>query len=229
MIDFQPHIFRLESTLEVDWNDLFKVESERPSLETLDSFRRTPNPIPYNSIFPALGPLIEERRLVHDELFKVINGEHDVNTVAPGLHQLLTTAHPTYGIPDLDEVKERASLLIAISSCHISRQYSEDKDIDRAITWFGFARHWQGIHYQLGAKILLESIEASKNARIRWVGDPVSIAKGEVKKCWELWQSELSRYKSKAAFARDMLDKYEELTSQRVIERWCKEWETEPS
>ena len=32
------------------------------------------------------------------------------------------------------------------------------------------------------------------------------------------------RYKSKAAFARDMLEKCEHLTSTKKIEDWCREW-----
>lgn len=54
-------------------------------------------------------------------------------------------------------------------------------------------------------------------------------AKQNVRECWEAWQQKPEPYKSKSAFARAMLDKYGELGSQRVIERWCKEWESELS
>ncbi len=76
---------------------------------------------------------------------------------------------------------------------------------------------------------MTRSTRAKLLARNRHIADPKQRAKEHVRDCWERWKNEPSRYKGKAAFARDMLDKYEELTSQRVIERWCKEWESEPS
>jgi len=45
-----------------------------------------------------------------------------------------------------------------------------------------------------------------------------------IKDCWNEWQKDGARYKSKAAFARDMLSKCEKLTSQKKIEDWCREW-----
>lgn len=69
--------------------------------------------------------------------------------------------------------------------------------------------------------------------------DPKQAAKQQVKDCWDNWKKKSTQYKSKSAFARDMLDKFPSykdengrqvgLESQRVIERWCKEWESEPS
>lgn len=51
-------------------------------------------------------------------------------------------------------------------------------------------------------------------------------AKAGVREWWERWQSDPSMYKSKAAFARIMCDKYsDELESTQVIERWCTEWQ----
>jgi hypothetical protein len=51
-------------------------------------------------------------------------------------------------------------------------------------------------------------------------------AKVQVKECWEKWQQEKSRYDGKAAFARDMLDKFpDDLKSQQVIEGWARAWE----
>jgi hypothetical protein len=53
-------------------------------------------------------------------------------------------------------------------------------------------------------------------------------AKELVKECWKKWQLEPDNYKSKAAFARDMLSKNEDvLSSSKVIEDWCREWERE--
>jgi hypothetical protein len=66
-------------------------------------------------------------------------------------------------------------------------------------------------------------------ARKRHIADPKQAAKQHVRECWELWQKEPARYAGKAAFARDMLSKYEDLKSQPVIEGWCRDWESSPS
>jgi hypothetical protein len=55
--------------------------------------------------------------------------------------------------------------------------------------------------------------------------DPKQKEKAFIFQRWQEWQREPKRYKSKAAFARDMLDKCEHLTSQKKIEDWCREWE----
>lgn len=70
---------------------------------------------------------------------------------------------------------------------------------------------------------------AQAAAKQRVAGDPKQVAKVQVRECWELWREHPERYKSKSAFARDMLAKFDDLESQRVIERWCKEWESELS
>jgi hypothetical protein len=80
--------------------------------------------------------------------------------------------------------------------------------------------------------IVLENanaVRARVSAQARLANDPKQADKASVRECWVLWQKEPTRYKSKAAFGRDMLDKFRYLESQRVIERWCKEWESEPS
>lgn len=46
-----------------------------------------------------------------------------------------------------------------------------------------------------------------------------------IKECWNEWQKNPTKYKSKRAFADDMLDKCEHLESQKKITDWCREWE----
>ncbi|WP_186184494.1 hypothetical protein [Burkholderia gladioli] len=62
-------------------------------------------------------------------------------------------------------------------------------------------------------------------SRARYLKDPKQLAKAEVKKLWELWRLDASRYPSKAAFARDMVEKFDELKSSKKIEDWTREWE----
>lgn len=70
---------------------------------------------------------------------------------------------------------------------------------------------------------------SSKGGYKKHENSPQSAGKIFVEMCWRDWQSKPSMYASKAAFARDMLDKREELKSSQVIERWCRAWEQGPS
>jgi hypothetical protein len=65
---------------------------------------------------------------------------------------------------------------------------------------------------------------AKKAAKSRHERDPKQKAKIDVEQCWNLWQRNPTNYKSKASFAKDMLEKYE-LSNQQVIVRWCTGWE----
>ena len=69
------------------------------------------------------------------------------------------------------------------------------------------------------------SQRATKAAFKRHKNDPKQTAKIFVRECWNDWQKEPNRYKSKAAFARDMREKYPNLESQPVLENWCRTWE----
>ncbi len=63
-----------------------------------------------------------------------------------------------------------------------------------------------------------------QGALAKLANDPKQAAKAKVKECWDEWQLKPANYKSKSAFAKDMLDKFEDLDSQAVITRWCGEW-----
>ncbi len=68
---------------------------------------------------------------------------------------------------------------------------------------------------------------AYQGAMERIKRDPKQKEKEFVKSCWEDWQKTPSNYEGKAAFARDMLSKCEQLKSQKKIEDWCRKWEKE--
>jgi len=79
-------------------------------------------------------------------------------------------------------------------------------------------------------KVVLEEFNKTikKDAAIqRWLNDPKTIEKALVKECWIAWQKDKSRYKTQISFAEDMLDKFTNLTSTKVIEKWCSEWKKE--
>ena len=75
-------------------------------------------------------------------------------------------------------------------------------------------------------KLIVSELKKDAAAQ-RWETDPKSKDKAFVKDCWLDWNKNPARYKSKIAFAKDMLDKCEYLTSTKVIEDWCREWNKE--
>lgn len=59
-------------------------------------------------------------------------------------------------------------------------------------------------------------------------GDGKQAAKRSIRELWVEWKTKApDRYRSNAAFARDMLDKFTVLTSNKVIEGWCTDWSEE--
>jgi hypothetical protein len=48
-----------------------------------------------------------------------------------------------------------------------------------------------------------------------------------MRECWADWQVNPERYRGKAEFARDMLDKFPDWCNQKVIEDFCRDWEKE--
>lgn len=91
----------------------------------------------------------------------------------------------------------------AIDCFHIASQVSEaDKSRERVLSEWG------------------------RNARKKALrNDPKQADKLLVKQCWDAWRRAPESYTSKAAFARDMLEKCSKLTSSKVIEDWCRLWE----
>jgi hypothetical protein len=73
------------------------------------------------------------------------------------------------------------------------------------------------------------SVKQGERARARYAHDRdgKQAAKAEVKDWWLKWQSDPTLYRSAAAFARAMLDKYPTLDSQPVIEQWVRGWKKE--
>jgi len=68
------------------------------------------------------------------------------------------------------------------------------------------------------------SESAKRKASIRHAKDPKHLEIEHVKECWDLWQSNPTRYKTNTAFANDMLDKYQHLESLAYITKLCRDW-----
>lgn len=93
----------------------------------------------------------------------------------------------------------------------------------------GFTFAYRGmtcVHENMRFIIIDERSRRGRDAqRARMRADPKQIEKALVLECWQDWQKKPGNYKSKAAFARDMQNKYEHLTSHKVITDWCLGWE----
>ncbi|GHC88209.1 hypothetical protein GCM10007320_35140 [Pseudorhodoferax aquiterrae] len=70
---------------------------------------------------------------------------------------------------------------------------------------------------------------ALAGAKAKLAKDPKQEAKREVKEWWLSWRANPALYPGKSSFARAMLDKYPDLSSQPVIEGWSRSWEKEES
>lgn len=123
----------------------------------------------------------------------------------------------------------RVQLLAFILQINDSYYYLHNGDLGNSILAYGQANLLLGS----SSGRLISALGKGSSYNIATLGaqsklksDPKQAAKKLVLEIWEKWRKEPNLYKSKAAFARDMLDKFEELSSQRVIERWCLEWES---
>jgi len=72
-----------------------------------------------------------------------------------------------------------------------------------------------------------KKVSARVNALKRHASDPKKRDKDWVRECWDEWQRRPTNYKTKSAFASDMLKKGLRLESKPVIQRWCREWAKE--
>ncbi|WP_321808080.1 hypothetical protein [Burkholderia sp. BCC1993] len=102
-------------------------------------------------------------------------------------------------------------------------------DRDKAWDCIVQAQHWVGRLSGMRNDACTSPLTslARKGGFARHANDPKQTEKAFVRQCWTDWQMRSDSYSSKAAFARDMLTKCEHLTSTKVIEDWCREWDEE--
>ena len=96
---------------------------------------------------------------------------------------------------------------------------------ERAVSDKRFLRMRAEMTQQVRQQALSEKARAGAAAML--AKDPTQKAKQKVKGHWIDWQKDAELYKSNSAFARDMLDAYQDLRNQAVITRWCRTWEKE--
>jgi hypothetical protein len=80
------------------------------------------------------------------------------------------------------------------------------------------------------ARILAKKALSDANSKAAWARlekDPKQKAKREVYDLFLHWRKKPALYKSAASFARAMVDKFPDLVSTQVIERWVRIWNRE--
>lgn len=101
-------------------------------------------------------------------------------------------------------------------------------DLDTAISESFVARKMLEIAKDISSKNdkLLKARSALNRdaAQRKHKNSPQRTEKEFVYACWQEWQRAPERYRYKAEFARDMLEKCEHLKSQKKIEEWCRAW-----
>lgn len=68
---------------------------------------------------------------------------------------------------------------------------------------------------------------ASNAAKTKHASSTKAGEKNIMRECWNAWRANPGRYRGKADFARDMLDKFPDWKNAKVIEGFCRKWEKE--
>ncbi|MEX8519891.1 MAG: hypothetical protein AB3X44_15375 [Leptothrix sp. (in: b-proteobacteria)] len=129
------------------------------------------------------------------------------------------------GLLCLDEAMQFASTDLAYGFHLLEEAQELQGEVD-------LRRHLRELSPQVSEEAIDRGFRQKQSARARaryaQDRDGKQGVKAEVKGWWEKWQREPSLYRSAAAFARVMLDKYpDHLTSQPVIEGWVRDWKLE--
>lgn len=151
----------------------------------------------------------------------------------------LSLDNPFYfdsAINDATDTSSHAQVLMLLAYCVwcIDRMIEALRDGDARQATFATASAFRGLqlvheyHDEFPqVKRRAESKRQSEIAKQRHAESDKRRDLKRVKDCWIEWQRTPSNYRSKAAFARDMLSKYENLESTKYIEDMCRQWEKE--
>ncbi len=141
--------------------------------------------------------------------------------------RILTQMNKCSGIGDfLEEPKQQIAELAAFGLISFDR-------IIQAITHNASHQEIFDMHEGLAECLsyVMNRVDIRRQARsgglAKLANDPKQKDKAMVRECWDAWQKQPNRYKDKAEFGRDMLEKFPNLKSQQVLGRWCRLWEEE--
>lgn len=220
-------LIELEKRLRDHWADIFLPEDEDPSFDEASL-----------AISDYVQDDRENRIRLHEALTNSLNEDELSEDLPDRIFRIASCKPQDYKINAV-EIEIRLSLLLAISSIDGAKKAIGRKNEKSGIAWFGHAKFWEGVHVAAYSAQQRDWCKLDKAVAKKLANDPKQAVKQQVRECWNDWKNGLRSYKSKSAFARDMLDKFPTqkdekgrqtgLESQRVIERWCKEWESELS
>lgn len=142
----------------------------------------------------------------------------------PDTYKTLLTIHEKGTTPSQRIQKRRSYLFLADAVAGVAAISLKAWNWERAISAYARANLFWGMYISTEPSMKISEL-ALIGAKARLAKDPRQEDKACVRECWDLWQKDLPRYKGKADFARDMIEKYESLKSAEVIARWCREWE----
>lgn len=181
----------------------------------------------YEKIEAVIDSLVDnaaERDDLHDTLVKFMAEPHK-KELAPTEIVEVSYMPPEDFKLNAVEIEIRVSLIIAISSLKQLELEIAAQRVGNGIYWLGNMEFYAGYHSGAFQSQQRAWDMVEKGARNRWKDDPKQIAKRDVYEQWVRWQQDGGPYKTKSAFARAMLDKYEALASQKVItDKWCTAW-----
>ncbi|WP_284337669.1 hypothetical protein [Comamonas sp. NoAH] len=166
----------------------------------------------------ALGDLAIVIDLNKDSLIygkKFIAKRSDVIRHSERVRRFFRAGANTY-YEKLKEIEEGIDAIKEMSAEELNKTEGDLRNIANAVTV---------IAERIAKEIRRRDAQAGASEKL--AKDPKQSAKQQVRECWDIWKSNPERYKSKSAFARDMLGKYEQLESSEVIQRWCREWDLE--
>ncbi len=139
---------------------------------------------------------------------------------------------------DSANIKDIQVIALALSTrlIELACNSLEEKSPRRAILLYRAADYSLTAYYKLQLAEIGQPTQADLakarrelamlGAQARLAADPRQEDKAFIRDCWLQWRNNPASYPSKAAFARDMLQKCEHLKSQKKIEDWCREWDS---
>lgn len=162
----------------------------------------------------------------------VLNVETDYEVVSA----FLTAANPESGKRLKGEFPESVFEGLAATYLYICL-----REIDAALLWVKVDECELAVRHAIhatnalaGAQAMDSESEVGRDARARlaksavlsrYKDDPKQQEKRFVRDCYQKWRDNGGPYRSKAEFARDMLQKCSHLTSQKKIEDWVRQWD----
>ena len=187
----------------------------------------------HDSLVDATSVFIEEYEPAIRQVVEMLTNEMPQQELPAELNPVLRELliRPCYGKPASKVMMNcRYALLMSCALSTACFKQLEKGDKVAAILAYGKSEFYLAMCAATGRAEFGSgsvSTNAALGAQAKLAADPKQKDKGLVRECWDEWQAQPHRYKGKAAFARDMLTKFENLQSQPVIEGWCRLWERE--